>query len=136
MSTTEQPYAVSLTDLAAAKVAELAEKENMLPVLLRFSVEGGGCGGLQYGLGFIESDQLEPEDSQFTFGEVTVVVDQFSLPYVRGASIDFRDDLQESGFKIDNPNASDSCGCGHSFTADGVDPDGETGSGCGASCGC
>lgn len=133
MSAVEE-VAVSLTERAQAKVVDLAEQENVLPVLLRLSVEGGGCGGLQYGLGFVEEDQVEEEDFRFAFGEVTVIIDPFSMPYVRGTSIDFLDGLNESGFKIDNPNATSSCGCGHSFSADDVDPDTD-GPACGSSCG-
>jgi iron-sulfur cluster assembly accessory protein len=64
---------------------------------------------------------------------VTVVVDPFSAPYLRGATVDYLETIQESGFKIDNPNAISSCGCGHSFQVDDETDPGEIG-GCGSGC--
>jgi iron-sulfur cluster assembly accessory protein len=100
--------------------------------VLRVAIEGGGCSGFQYGLGF-DRGAVEG-DHEFEVEGVRVVVDPFSAPYLRGASVDYLETIQESGFKIDNPNAVSSCGCGHSFqVAEGEDP-GDSVGGCGAGC--
>ena len=121
---------VSLTPAAAAKIRDLMATEEDVSVL-RVAIEGGGCSGFQYGLGFDRGAQ--EGDHQFECEGVTVVVDPFSAPYLFGAQVDYLETIQESGFKIDNPNAVSSCGCGHSFqVADDADP-GEVG-GCGSGC--
>jgi iron-sulfur cluster assembly accessory protein len=81
---------------------------------LRVAVQPGGCSGLIYQLFFDE--QLEEEDAVAAFDGVEVVVDQMSVPYLDGASIDFEDTIQKQGFTIDNPNAGGSCACGDSFS--------------------
>jgi iron-sulfur cluster assembly protein len=125
MATVENPTTlVSLTANAAAKVKDLmaGEPEGEAAVL-RVAIQGGGCSGFQYGLGF-DSGAVE-DDLEFESEGVRVVVDPYSAPYLKGASIDFIESIQEAGFKIDNPNAVASCGCGHSFTAeDGTAEDG------------
>lgn len=125
---------LSLTESAAAKIKELmAEEPEGEATVLRVAIQGGGCSGFQYGLGFDRS-AIEG-DLEFDHYGVRVVVDPFSAPYLRGASVDFINGLQESGFKIENPNAVASCGCGHSFqVADEEAPDAEHGSGCGSGC--
>jgi iron-sulfur cluster assembly protein len=125
---------LSLTESAAAKIKELmAEEPDGEATVLRVAIQGGGCSGFQYGLGF-DRDAIEG-DLEFDQYGVRVVVDPFSAPYLRGASVDFVNGLQESGFKIENPNAVASCGCGHSFqVADEEAPDAEHGSGCGSGC--
>ena len=121
---------VSLTPRAAEKIRELMSQETDVSVL-RVAIEGGGCSGFQYGLGFDRSAQ--EGDHAFECEGVQVVVDPFSAPYLSGAIVDYLETLQESGFKIDNPNAVSSCGCGHSFqVSDETDP-GEVG-GCGSGC--
>ena len=121
---------VSLTPAAAAKIAALMAEEADVSVL-RVAIEGGGCSGFQYGLGFDRGAQ--EGDHEFECEGVKVVVDPFSAPYLSGAIVDYLETIQESGFKIDNPNAVSSCGCGHSFqVADDADP-GEVG-GCGSGC--
>jgi iron-sulfur cluster assembly protein len=123
---------VSLTPAAAAKVTELMQGESDVSVL-RVAIEGGGCSGFQYGLGF-DRGPVEG-DLEFVCEGVNVVVDPFSAPYLRGASIDYLETIQEAGFKIENPNAVSSCGCGHSFqVADDADP-GDAAAGCGSGCG-
>src|SRR5581483_6549919 len=79
----------------------------------RVAVQGGGCSGFEYALGFDRGAQ--EGDHELEAHGVRVVVDPFSAPYLRGAQIDFLDGLQESGFKIENPNVVSACGCGHSF---------------------
>ena len=121
---------VSLTPAAAAKISELLASEEDVSVL-RVAIEGGGCSGFQYGLGFDRGAQ--EGDHEFECEGVTVVVDPFSAPYLMGARVDYLETIQESGFKIENPNAVSSCGCGHSFqVADDTDP-GQVG-GCGSGC--
>jgi len=123
---------LNLTPLAAAKVKELmAEEPDADALVLRVAIQGGGCSGFQYGLGFDRGAQ--EGDHEFECEGVRVVVDPFSAPYLRGARVDYLETIQESGFKIDNPNAVSSCGCGHSFQVeDDTDP-GEVG-GCGSGC--
>lgn len=128
---------LSLTATAAGKVRELmaGEPEGEASVL-RVAIQGGGCSGFQYGLGFDRGSQ--EGDLEVEQHGVTVVVDPFSAPYLRGATIDFLEGLAESGFKIENPNATSACGCGHSFQVEDEGA-GETapvsGSGCGSGCG-
>jgi iron-sulfur cluster assembly protein len=95
--------------------------------VLRVAVQGGGCGGFEYALGFDRGATVE--DNQFEFYGIRVVVDPASARYLKGATVDFVESLRESGFKVDNPNASGSCGCGHSFQVDG-DAAETHGSGC------
>jgi len=122
---------VSLTPAAAAKIKQLIESETDVSVL-RVAIEGGGCSGFQYGLGF-DRGAVEG-DHEYESEGVRVVVDPFSAPYLRGASVDYLETIQESGFKIDNPNAVSSCGCGSSFqVAEGESPE-STASGCGSGC--
>ena len=126
---------VSLTPTAAAKIKELmAEEPEAGDLVLRVAIQGGGCSGFQYGLGF-DTGAAEGDEILDLEG-VRVVVDPFSAPYLRGATIDFLNGLQESGFKIDNPNATTSCGCGHSFQVEEGEDAGEhaTGAGCGSGC--
>jgi iron-sulfur cluster assembly protein len=122
---------VSLTPAAAAKIRELMATETDVSVL-RVAIEGGGCSGFQYGLGFDRGAQ--EGDHELDCEGVRVVVDPFSAPYLRGSTVDYLETIQESGFKIDNPNAVASCGCGHSFqVADDADP-GEGAYPCGSGC--
>ena len=125
---------ISLTPVAAAKIKELiAEEPDGGTAVLRVAIQGGGCSGFQYGLGF---DSAPAEgDIELELEGVPVVVDPFSAPYLRGTTIDFLNTIQEAGFKIDNPNATASCGCGHSFTvAEGEEPGDDAAHGCGPGC--
>jgi iron-sulfur cluster assembly protein len=133
VATLEEPTTVvTLTERAAAKIRELQADEPAGDAdVLRVAVQGGGCSGFEYALGFDRGPQ-EGDHELEAFG-VRVVVDPFSAPYLQGASIDFLDGLQESGFKIENPNVASSCGCGHSFQVEeGEAPDGTHG--CGSGC--
>ena len=126
---------ITLTPGAAAKVKELlAEEPDGGTLVLRVAIQGGGCSGFQYGLGF-DSGAVEG-DVELTLEGVPVVVDPFSAPYLRGTTIDYLNTIQESGFKIENPNAVSSCGCGHSFqVADEEElPEGTQMGGCGSGC--
>jgi iron-sulfur cluster assembly protein len=128
---------VTLTETAAAKIRELqAEEPEGEASVLRVAVQGGGCSGFEYALGFDRGAQ--EGDHELELHGVQVVVDPFSAPYLKGSTIDFLNGLQESGFKIDNPNVASACGCGHSFqVAEGEEaPEGYAGGGaCGSGCG-
>jgi len=134
MATIEREALVTLTESAATKVKELmAEEPAGEATVLRVAVQGGGCNGFEYALGF-DSGAQEGDHELDAFG-VPVVVDPFSAPYLQGTEIDFLDGLQ-GGFAINNPNVSSACGCGHSFQveegAEGEMPAG--GAGCGSGC--
>ena len=106
---------ISLTESAAGQVkAMLAAELDSAGKSLRIYVEGGGCSGMQYGMVF---DEKRPDDLSVDFHGVSILVDPFSNNYLRGAVIDFSDELSGGGFKITNPNARQSCGCGKSFEA-------------------
>ena len=118
MSTTETDVtpteAITLTDSAAAKVAELIEQEGNPELALRVAVRPGGCSGFSYEM-FFDTDFAD-DDLTSTFGSVKVVVDPASASLLQGATLDFKDGLQGAGFSINNPNASRTCGCGSSFS--------------------
>ncbi len=82
---------------------------------LRMKVIGGGCSGMRYELAF--DDELRDSDTEVTINDVRVIVDEKSALYLAGTTLDFVDTLNESGFKMSNPNASNTCGCGESFSA-------------------
>ena len=116
MSTTETQTTtpITLTDGAVAKVAELLAQEGNDQLALRVAVRPGGCSGFSYEM-FFDSDIAE-DDHQSTYGAVKVVVDPSSAQLLTGATLDYRDGLQDAGFAINNPNAQRSCGCGRSFS--------------------
>jgi len=132
VATVESVEVVSLTPSAAEKIKALMAQEPAGEAdVLRVAVRGGGCSGFEYALGF---DRGASEgDHEFEAHGVRVVVDPFSAPYLQGASVDYLETIQEAGFKIENPNAAASCGCGSSFQpAEGEAP--ESAGGCGSSC--
>jgi iron-sulfur cluster assembly accessory protein len=104
---------IGLTDSAANKVRDLLAREGRHDLALRVAVEPGGCSGLRYAL-FFDDRSLEGDVRGQVHG-VQVVTDKMSAPYLSGASIDYLDTLEKSGFTIDNPNAHGSCACGESF---------------------
>jgi iron-sulfur cluster assembly accessory protein len=133
METVERPTTlVSLTEPAAAKIKDLmAEEPAGEAEVLRIAVQGGGCSGFQYALGFDRGAQ--EGDHELSSQGVPVVVDPFSAPYLTGTEIDWVEGLQ-AGFAINNPNVSGSCGCGHSFQVEeGAGPE-DAASGCGSGC--
>jgi iron-sulfur cluster assembly protein len=136
VATVEQPTetVLNLTPVAAEKIKQLmAEEPDGDALVLRVAIQGGGCSGFQYGLGF-DSGSAEG-DIELQLEGVRVVVDPFSAPYLQGSTVDFLNTIDESGFKIENPNAVASCGCGHSFTvAEGEDTVDEAAAGCGSGC--
>jgi iron-sulfur cluster assembly protein len=107
---------IQVTDAAESRLRGLLEEEGKLEThARRMKVVGGGCSGLRYELSF--DDSTSEVDSEIDAGAVRLVVDEKSALYLVGTVLDFVDSLQESGFKIKNPNASNTCGCGDSFAA-------------------
>jgi len=104
---------LNLTASAAEEVKVLLQKPENAGKKLRVYVEQGGCSGMQYSMTF---DEHRSDDVVVSGHGVEVVVDPFSAQYIRGAQVDFSDSLSAGGFKISNPNARQSCGCGKSFT--------------------
>ncbi|MGH3039440.1 MAG: iron-sulfur cluster insertion protein ErpA [Gaiellaceae bacterium] len=129
---------VTVTENAAAKIKELMAQEPEGDVsVLRVAIQGGGCSGFQYALGFDRGPQ--DGDNEVEMHGVRVVVDPFSAPYLVGSEIDFVDALMGAGFAINNPNVQAACGCGSSFQAKdeaAAEPAHAHagGSGCGAGC--
>ena len=105
---------ITITDDAAAKVDELISAEDEDGLALRVAVRPGGCSGFSYEM-FFDSDFAD-DDIQVTFGSIRVVVDPSSATLLDGATLDYKDGLQDAGFAIDNPNAQRTCGCGQSFS--------------------
>lgn len=108
-----QTAQITLTPAAAQAVKELLEKRNLEGYALRVFISGGGCSGYQYGMA-LEDNIRETDILSEQFG-IRVVVDEISINYLAGATIDYVDELMGSGFKIENPNAVATCGCGSSF---------------------
>jgi iron-sulfur cluster assembly protein/iron-sulfur cluster insertion protein len=105
---------IALTDNAAAKVKELVDAEGEESLALRVAVRPGGCSGFSYEM-FFDTD-VAADDLTATYGDVKVVVDPSSAQLLTGATLDYKDGLQQAGFSIDNPNAQRTCGCGQSFS--------------------
>ena len=105
---------ITLTDTAAAKVKELLDAEGEPELALRVAVKPGGCSGFQYEM-YLDGD-VASDDNLATFGDVKVLVDPASAQLLTGATLDYKNGLQDAGFHITNPNASRSCGCGKSFS--------------------
>jgi iron-sulfur cluster assembly accessory protein len=104
---------IIITESAAKKVLEVTKQQNKVGYGLRVFVRGGGCSGLTYGL----SLEREPELNDIVIEQkgLRIFVDGFSAEYIKGSVVDYVESFQASGFKIDNPNAVQTCGCGHSF---------------------
>jgi iron-sulfur cluster assembly accessory protein len=105
---------ITLTENAASKVKNLMDAEGTPELALRVAVRPGGCSGFSYEM-FFDTDVAE-EDRLADFSGVKVVVDPSSAMLLEGATLDYKDGLQEAGFAIDNPNAQKTCGCGQSFS--------------------
>ncbi len=105
---------ITMTDAAAEKVAELLKQEDEEGLALRVAVRPGGCSGFSYEMYF--DSEFADDDNKQTFGNVEVVVDPSSAMLLEGATLDYKDGLQQTGFSIDNPNAQRTCGCGQSFS--------------------
>lgn len=126
----ENTNTVILTEGAVNMIQSLLEQKNVPDYGLRVFVSGGGCSGMQYGMAL--EAEARPYDNVVESSGVKVFIDPTSMMYLAGATIDYEDSLMGGGFKIDNPNAVSSCGCGTSFKAS--DGSGAAGGGC-SSCG-
>ena len=127
----EQTEIVCVTETASATIKNLLTQRNIPNHVLRVFVAGGGCSGMQYGMAFEESPQ--DFDEVVNAGDVRLVIDPTSMMYLRGATIDFVDSLMGGGFRIENPNAVSTCGCGHSFrTGEDADSEHDHAGGCGS----
>ncbi|HKJ62171.1 MAG TPA: iron-sulfur cluster assembly accessory protein [Hyphomicrobiales bacterium] len=104
---------VALTDRAVRRIREIVAEDREAS-MLRVSIEAGGCTGFQYNFDLVSSR----DDSDYVVEKqgATVVIDEVSLPLIAGSEIDFVDDLIGASFRVNNPNASETCGCGVSFT--------------------
>ncbi|NJN17872.1 MAG: iron-sulfur cluster insertion protein ErpA [Oscillochloris sp.] len=123
---------VLVSDTASSRLLAMMQEKELDGYALRVFVAGGGCSGMQYGMTF--DDEMREGDFEFIANGLRILLDPISSQYLLGSSIDFVDSLMGGGFKIDNPNAVSSCGCGHSFrTAGGGDEDAAPagGGGCG-----
>ena len=116
MNATESTESVIIVTESAAREIQsmLAREKENTGKALRVYVEGGGCSGMQYGMVF---DEKRADDTVTELHGVSVLVDPFSANYLRGSVVDFSDALTGGGFKITNPQAKQSCGCGKSFEA-------------------
>jgi iron-sulfur cluster assembly protein len=116
MESVEQTRLISISQKAAEKIVEFMKQENKEKLYLRVYVSGGGCSGLSYGMGFEEKP--DEDDAIINENGVEVIVDSYSQKYLKGADVDYVESLMGSGFKINNPNVTKSCSCGHSFSTD------------------
>lgn len=116
MESVEHAQAITITSKAAEKVADFMKQEGNTALYLRVYVTGGGCSGLSYGMGFEE--KVDEDDTVLEQNGVKLLVDSYSQTYLKGASIDYVESLMGSGFKINNPNVTKSCSCGHSFSTE------------------
>ena len=109
MTTTD----LTLSPAAAQRIQAIGAKEGR-PVMLRVAVEGGGCSGFQYQFDLV--DEVQPDDLKVERDGAAALVDVVSLALLKGSVIDFIDELASAEFRIRNPNAKSSCGCGVSFS--------------------
>ena len=105
---------VTLTETAVSKVREILDSQDPKPQGLRIAVVGGGCSGFSYSMAFESTPNLL--DKTYTFDGLKVFIDQASLLYLDGAEVDYVETLEGSGFKFNNPNVKNTCGCGSSFS--------------------
>jgi iron-sulfur cluster assembly protein len=106
---------ITVTEEAIQQVKKLQEEQNLKEYALRVGIQGGGCSGLSYTLGF-DSD-IKEKDKVFDIDGIKVVVDMKSLLYLSGTTLTYEDSMLGGGFRFENPNATRTCGCGSSFTA-------------------
>lgn len=116
MATEQTEKIITVTPKAAEKIQEFMKEESEKPEFLRVYVQGGGCSGLSYGMGF--EKQAEEDDIILEESGVKIVVDSYSIDHLKGANVDYIESLMGSGFKINNPNVTKSCSCGHSFSTE------------------
>ena len=124
---------ITLTEKAAQMVLDVIDAQELKNPYLELRVVGGGCSGLQYGLGLTEIDDLAIDEVVFESNGVNIVTSLKESKYVEGCTIDYIDMPMGAGFKVNNPNATKSCGCGASFSTDDSDvSELNEGSGCGS----
>ena len=111
---TPPPAPLDFTAAAAAKVRELIAEEGNAELKLRAYIQGGGCSGFQYQFDLV--DDAQPDDLRIERDGAAALVDEMSLVLLKGSEIDFVDELAGAEFKVRNPNAKSSCGCGVSFS--------------------
>lgn len=116
MTTEQTQKFLTVTAKAAEKIKEFMNEEQEKPEFLRVYVQGGGCSGLSYGMGF--EKQPEEDDTVIEENGVKLLVDSYSIDHLKGANVDYVESLMGSGFKINNPNVTKSCSCGHSFSTE------------------
>jgi len=121
---------IKLTLPAANAVREVMTQKNLPEYALRLYISGGGCSGYQYGLAL--DSNIRPEDSVTELDGIKLIVDEVSIKYLQGATVDYIEGMTSSGFKIINPNAISSCNCGQSFNSHESEEgeEGETSGGC------
>lgn len=107
---------ITLTQPAADAAREVMTKKNLQDYALRLYISGGGCSGYQYGLAF--DSNIRGEDMIVETDGIKLVIDEVSIKYLRGATVDYVEGITASGFKIINPNAASTCGCGQSFNSE------------------
>ena len=105
---------INITESAAAKIQDILAEENNPDLKLRIFVQGGGCSGFSYG--FTLDETIQEDDFDLDVQGIHLLVDSMSSQYLQGASIDYHENLMGSEFKISNPNATTTCGCGSSFS--------------------
>jgi iron-sulfur cluster insertion protein len=105
---------MTLTEPAITKLKDILAEENNPSAMLRVFVQGGGCSGFQYGFTLDESQN--EDDFDFVYDDVKVVVDAMSMQYLQTATINYKEDLMNASFVIENPQAQSTCGCGSSFS--------------------
>ncbi|GAC1322026.1 MAG: iron-sulfur cluster insertion protein ErpA [Thermoleophilaceae bacterium] len=110
---------VTLTDIAAQRVGALLESQEQADAGLRVAVKGGGCSGFQYQLAL---DERRDGDRVFEFEGIRIIVDEQSLSYVDGSTVDYTESLMGAGFQVNNPNVVAACGCGSSFRVADEEP--------------
>ncbi len=116
MATEQTAKIVTVTAKAAEKIKEFMSAEDEKPQFLRVYVQGGGCSGLSYGMGF--ENKAEEDDLVLEENGVKLLVDNYSIDHLKGANVDYIESLMGSGFKINNPNVTKSCSCGSSFSTE------------------
>lgn len=109
---------ITLSQPAARAVQDIIAQKNLLGYALRLFISGGGCSGYQYGLAL--DGKIRPEDSVFETDGIKLIVDEVSIKYLQGATVDYVEDQTGSGFKIINPNAVTSCSCGQTSNSSDV----------------
>lgn len=132
IATTEgETTTIRISEFGAERAKSILASSGKEDAGVRVFIKSGGCSGYQYGMA-IDDRELEGDTIVHDRG-VKLLVDQMSLPLLRGSEVDFVDNMMGGGFTVNNPNATSSCGCGHSFRTDGATPpDGEGSSSCGS----